>query len=42
MSIKDTYTILFDKDKFMCKITPIHNNTACTENGIKTVGGYNK
>lgn len=31
---------LFDKDKFMCKITPIHNNTACTENGIKTVGGY--
>lgn len=31
---------LFDKDKFMCKITPIHNNTACTNNGIKTVGGY--
>jgi len=31
---------LFDADKFMCKITPIHNNTACIENGIKTVGGY--
>lgn len=31
---------LFDPGKFMCKITPIHNNTACTENGIKTVGGY--
>lgn len=24
----------------MCKITPIHNNNACTENDIKTVGGY--
>lgn len=31
---------LFDKDKFMCKITPIHNNNACMENGIKTIGGY--
>lgn len=31
---------LFDKEKFMCKITPIHNNTACTENGIATVDGY--
>lgn len=31
---------LFDKDKFMCKITPIHNNNACIENGIETVGGY--
>lgn len=31
---------LFDTEKFMCKITPIHNNTACTANGIKTVGGY--
>lgn len=30
----------FDPDKFMCKITPIHNNNACTENGIKTVDGY--
>lgn len=31
---------LFDPEKFMCKITPIHNNTACTENGIATIGGY--
>lgn len=31
---------LFDVDKFMVKITPIHNNTACRENGIETVGGY--
>lgn len=31
---------LFDPEKFMCKITPIHNNTACTENNIKTIGGY--
>lgn len=31
---------LFDPEKFMCKITPIHNNNACKENGIKTVGGY--
>lgn len=31
---------LFNPDKWMCKITPIHNNTACTSNGIKTLGGY--
>jgi len=31
---------LFDPNKFMCKITPIHNNNACIENDIKTVGGY--
>ncbi len=31
---------LFNPEKFMCKITPIHNNNACTTNGIKTVGGY--
>lgn len=31
---------LFDKEKFMCKITPIHNNTACRENGIETESGY--
>lgn len=31
---------LFDPDKFMCKITPIHNNNACRENGIKTIDGY--
>jgi 23S rRNA (adenine2503-C2)-methyltransferase len=31
---------LFNPDKFMVKITPIHNNNACRENGIKTVDGY--
>lgn len=31
---------LFDKEKFMVKITPIHNNNACIENGIRTDGGY--
>ena len=31
---------LFNPDYFMVKITPIHNNTACRENGIETVGGY--
>lgn len=31
---------LFDRDKFMIKITPIHNNNACRDNNIKTVGGY--
>ena len=31
---------LFDPDKFMVKITPIHNNTACRTNGIATIGGY--
>ncbi len=31
---------LFDPAKFMCKITPIHNNNACRENGIETLGGY--
>lgn len=31
---------VFDKEKFMCKITPIHNNNSCVENGIETVGGY--
>lgn len=30
----------FDPEKFMCKITPIHNNNACRENGIETVEGY--
>lgn len=30
----------FDANKFMVKITPIHNNTACRENGIETIGGY--
>lgn len=31
---------LFDPARFMVKITPIHNNTACRTNGIQTVGGY--
>ena len=31
---------LFDPEKFMCKITPIHNNNACRENNIETVMGY--
>lgn len=31
---------LFDPEKFMMKITPIHNNNACKENDIKTLGGY--
>lgn len=31
---------LFDPRIFMAKITPIHNNNACSANGIETVGGY--
>lgn len=31
---------LFDPSKFMVKITPIHNNTSCKTNNIKTIGGY--
>lgn len=31
---------LFPPDRFMVKITPIHNNNACTENGVATIGGY--
>lgn len=30
----------FDKDKFMIKLTPIHNNISCSKNGIKTINGY--
>jgi 23S rRNA (adenine2503-C2)-methyltransferase len=30
----------FDSDKFMCKITPVHNTKTSEANGIKTVGGY--
>lgn len=33
-------SMLFDREKFMCKITPIHNNNACEENDIETVDGY--
>ena len=36
----DKLAKLFDPQYFMCKITPIHNNNACTENKIETVGGY--
>lgn len=32
---------LFDKNKFMVKITPIHNNSVCRANNIQTIGGYN-
>ena len=31
---------LFDPEKFMAKITPIHNNVECIKNGIETIGGY--
>lgn len=31
---------LFNPDHWMVKITPIHNNDACRENNIETVGGY--
>lgn len=36
----ETMRRFFDPDKFMCKITPIHNNNACRENGIETIDGY--
>lgn len=32
---------LFDVNKFMIKITPIHNNNACRKNEIETIDGYN-
>ena len=31
---------LFDPEKFMVKITPIHNNNECRANGIETLEGY--
>lgn len=31
---------LFDSEKFMCKITPIHNNEACKKHKLETIGGY--
>jgi len=37
----DKLVSLFSPDKFMVKITPIHNNNACKNNNIKTVDGYN-
>lgn len=31
---------LFDPNKWMIKITPIHNNTSCIKNNIETIHGY--
>ncbi len=31
---------LFDPDKFMCKITPLHHTASCEQNGIATTDGY--
>lgn len=31
---------LFNPDKFMCKITPLHKTTSCADNGIVTTKGY--
>lgn len=31
---------LFDPEKYMCKITPMHDTRACRENGINTPDGY--
>lgn len=46
-ALADTYEVdadklstLFDPNKFMVKITPIHNNVACRTNGIETSHGY--
>ena len=33
---------LFDPNKFMCKITPLHRTKSCKENDIKTTGGYDE
>jgi 23S rRNA (adenine2503-C2)-methyltransferase len=32
---------LFNPEKFMVKITPIHNTASCRDNGIETINGYN-
>lgn len=31
---------LFDPNKFMCKLTPLHKTTSCSENKIETTLGY--
>lgn len=31
---------LFDPEKFMCKITPLHRTASCESNGIATTDGY--
>lgn len=33
---------LFDPNKFMCKITPLHRTKSCKKNNIKTTGGYDE
>jgi len=46
-ALADEYTLdadrlvsLFDPNKFMCKLTPLHKTNSCTENNIVTTGGY--
>jgi 23S rRNA (adenine2503-C2)-methyltransferase len=36
----DKLSKLFDTDKFMVKITPLHKTRSCASNDIKTTGGY--
>lgn len=36
----DKLSRLFDPENWMVKITPIHNNEACTANNIETMDGY--
>ncbi len=31
---------LFDPERFLCKITPMHNTASCDTNNIKTIDGY--
>lgn len=31
---------LFNPEKFMCKITPLHRTSSCEQNGIATTDGY--
>lgn len=31
---------LFDPEKFMCKVTPLHRTASCEQNGITTTDGY--
>jgi 23S rRNA (adenine2503-C2)-methyltransferase len=46
-ALADDYTIdarilakLFDANKFMVKLTPLHKTKACEDNSIQTTGGY--
>lgn len=36
----DKLVKLFDPDKFICKLTPLHKTTSCSENKIETSLGY--